>query len=66
MSVVNYQVIVSHSPFSQNLSDSTLYLEGSASAKVTVCMGDLKVFFLCQTCHVLAKVAFATFAAKWR
>jgi hypothetical protein len=46
-------------------SDATLYREGCTSAKVTVSLGDLKVFFLCPTCHVLAKIAFATFAVKW-
>jgi hypothetical protein len=58
-------VIKCHGPFSQNLSDSTLYPEGCTSAKVTVSLGDLKVFFLCPTRHVLAKIAFATFVVKW-
>jgi hypothetical protein len=38
-------------------SDSTLYPEGYTSAKVTVSLGVLKVFFLFPTCHVLAKIS---------
>jgi hypothetical protein len=46
-------------------SDSTLYPGIYISAKVTVSLGESKVFFLCPAGHVLAKTTFATFAAKW-
>jgi hypothetical protein len=46
-------------------SDSSLYSEDDTSAKVTVSLCVLKVFFLCPTCHFLARITFATFAVKW-
>jgi hypothetical protein len=63
MSVVNCR-----GPFPKPQSGSSLYPDGWTSAKVTVSLGVWNVFFLCPTCHVLAKIsriAFVTSAAWW-
>jgi hypothetical protein len=55
---------MSWSLLSKPQSDSTFYPEGYSSVKVTVSLDDLKVFFLCPACHILAKTTSATYTVK--